>query len=100
MKNYKNQELMQVATDQVDGLKEMSKENTILRDTVEENEKEMKQMKQVWKELCDQIYDTTLQVDYKLQSLLENKSITETSFKEKLIEMKTEIEERKNATWP
>ena len=70
---------MQVATDQVDGLKEMSKENTILKDTVEEKEKEMKHkmeeqttsqdayMKQVWKELCDQIYDTTLQVDYKLR---------------------------------
>ena len=107
---YKNRELMQLATDQVDGLKEMSKENTILKDTVGEKEKEMKQMKhkmeeqtasqEVWKELCGQIYDTTLQVDYKLRSLLENKSITETSFKEKLREMKTEIEERKNATWP
>ena len=45
------------------------------------------------------ITDTTLQLDYALQSVLDKEGVDK-EFKKKVRELKKEVEERKNSTWP
>ena len=54
----------------------------------------------ILKKLCTQMYDTTLHLDHELQSVLDNTAVHDEMFKERVRELKTEVEKRKNATWP
>ena len=78
--------------------------NAALAAELKEKEEEIKtqreQMKRCTCKICLEMYDTTLELHHTLQTVLDDKAVHDESFRERMKELKAEVEEKKNATWP
>ena len=75
------------------------KEAALQRAAAVEKCPHLKEQRTRVRRLSEEHYDTTLQLDYAFQSVLDKEGVDE-EFKKKVSELKKEVEERKNSTWP
>ena len=99
------QQKCRAALEQTKALKEENetlkseKEAALQRAAAVEKCPHLKEQRTRVRRLSEEHYDTTLQLDYALQSVLDKEEVKK-EFKKKVRELKKEVEERKNSTWP